>query len=253
MDSGPAERVGLGGPTSGLPGGQDSPPEQGGIRAYRDVFTAWPAEPYPSAAPPRTLRDFVTYAGHFVKPAYVSPHRLREAARWLLAGGVVAYPTEAVWGLGCDPDDVAAVGHVLDLKRRTSAKGLILIAADASQLEGWVETCGPAWAQACATWPGFVTWVLPTDPSAPPWLTGGRDTLAVRVTAHPIAAALCRAFGGPLVSTSANLSGRPPARSALAVRRTFPTGIDLILSGALGGEPRPSPVIDGRTGRVLRN
>lgn len=182
----------------------------------------------------------------------VSPFRLREAVRALRRGGVVAYPTEAVYGLGCDPGLPGAVAHLLTLKRRASLKGLILIAAETGQLEGWVSTRGEPWARACATWPGFVTWVLPAGPRARPWITGGRGSVAVRVTAHPVAAALCRAFGGPLVSTSANLSGRPPARTALAVRRSFGRILDGILVGPLGDFPRPSPVVDGRTGRVLR-
>ena len=178
---------------------------------------------------------------------------LRRAARVLRAGGVVAYPTESVYGLGCDPRNAEAVARVLRLKGRSTAKGFILIAADPSQLAGLVQTSGQGWGLACATWPGFVTWALPAARSAPPWLTGDRGTVAVRVTAHPVAKALCLAFGGPLVSTSANRSGRPPARSALGVRRTFPRGLDLIVPGALGTEPRPSPIIDGATGRPLRD
>jgi L-threonylcarbamoyladenylate synthase len=179
--------------------------------------------------------------------------RLREAARVLGAGGLVAYPTEAVFGVGCDPWNPGALGRLLALKRRPEAKGLILIAADLRQLEVLVQTGGADWAAACATWPGFVTWVLRAAPSAPPWLGVGRPrTLAVRVTAHPVAAGLCRAFGSALVSTSANLSGRPPARTVLAVRRAFPRGLDLIVHGPLGGEARPSPIRDGETGRVVR-
>ena len=83
----------------------------------------------------------------------LSPFRLREAVRALRRGGVVAYPTEAVYGLGCDPHDPGAVARLLALKRRGSLKGLILIAAEAGQLEGWVCTWGQPWARACATWP----------------------------------------------------------------------------------------------------
>lgn len=181
------------------------------------------------------------------------PWPLREAARVLGAGGLVAYPTEAVFGVGCDPWNPDAIRRLLALKRRPEAKGLILIAAEPGQLDGLVQTGGAAWAAACATWPGFVTWVLRAAPSAPPWLGVGRPrTLAVRVTAHPVAAGLCRAFGDALVSTSANLAGRPPARTVLAVRRAFPRGLDLIVHGPLGGEARPSPIRDAETGRTVR-
>ena len=182
----------------------------------------------------------------------ITSQTLRRAARILRAGGVVAYPTEAVYGIGCDPWDPEAVARILRLKRRPTAKGLIVIAAEPAQLAGLVETSAAGWVQACASWPGFVTWVLAAARSAPPWLTADRGTLAVRITAHPVAASLCRAFGGPLVSSSANLSGRPPARSALAVRRAFPRGLDLVVPGQVGGEARPSPIIDGTTGKALR-
>ena len=134
--------------------------------------------------------------------------------RILHAGGVIAYPTEAVYGLGCDPQDAAAVERVLSLKHRSVAKGVILIACDIAPLEGYVNLSPTLNARISGSWPGPATWLVPAGPRARPWLTGGRDTLAVRVTAHPQASELCRAFGGPLVSTSANPGGRRPARNA---------------------------------------
>ncbi len=190
-----------------------------------------------------------------------SHHRLRLARRCLRGGGVIAYPTEAVYGLGCDPWNRAAVLRLLALKGRAPSKGLILIAAGVDQLAPLVADLAPErMAEVLASWPGPHTWLLPVRPTTPDWLCGHFDTLAVRVTAHPLAAALCRAWGGALVSTSANRAGRPPARSALGVRRAFSGGPgggpkggpDLILSGDCGGARRPSSIRDGRTGRVLR-
>lgn len=178
--------------------------------------------------------------------------RLAGACRALRAGGLVAYPTEAVFGLGCDPWNWKAVERLLALKGRSGRKGLILIAADPRQLRPLVRTRGKGWERATATWPGFVTWVLPVRPGAPRWLTGRHRRLAVRVTSHPVAAALCRGFGGPVVSTSANRSGHPPARSASAVRRTFGARVGIIINAALGGEARPSPIRDAATGEWLR-
>lgn len=175
----------------------------------------------------------------------------------LASGGVVAYPTEAVFGLGCDPWDRDAVGRVLAIKGRDVSKGLILIAADFIQLAPFLVPLSPdRRGEILASWPGPFTWVLQAQTGAPAWLTGRFDTLAVRVTAHPLAAGLCRAFGGPIVSTSANRAGHRPARTALAVRRALggsaAGGIDQIVPGACGGADRPSTIRDGRTGRVLR-
>ena len=171
----------------------------------------------------------------------------------MACGGVVAYPTEAVYGLGCDPRDGAAVRRLLALKARPEGKGLILIAAAWSQLEPYVRNLEPERMAAIhATWPGPVTWLLPARPETPRWLTGDHATLAVRVTAHPMAAALCRRWGGALVSTSANRASRPPARTALGVRRALQAGLDYLLSGPCGGAARVSSIRDGRTGAVLR-
>lgn len=173
---------------------------------------------------------------------------LKQAARVIHRGGIVAYPTEGVFGLGCDPLDAAAVFRVLELKGRPVEKGLILIASDFAQLAPYVEALSTAQRRKVfATWPGPVTWLLPARAETPWWLTGEHDTLAVRVTAHPLAAALCQAANGPLVSTSANPAGHRPARSPLAVRRMFGRRVDFILHGATGGRAGPSEIrrLDG--------
>ena len=183
----------------------------------------------------------------------MSPWRLRETVRRLRAGGVVAYPTEAVYGLGCDPENERAVRRLLALKQRPVHKGLILIAADLAQLGRYLGPLPEAlMAQVLQTWPGPATWLLPVTAGTPDWLTGGRDCLAVRVTAHPPARALCLALGLPLVSTSANPSGRPPARSALQVRHYFDDRLDAIVAAPLGGQARPTPIRDARSGAVVR-
>jgi L-threonylcarbamoyladenylate synthase len=182
----------------------------------------------------------------------MSPFRLRETARAIRRGAVVAYPTEAVYGLGCNPLDGEAVHRLLAIKGRAVSKGVILIAADFQQLRPYLAPLSGAQLRTVlAAWPGPVTWVLPAAPALPSWLTGGRDTLAVRVTAHPLAAALCRAAGMPLVSTSANASGRPPARNALQARLRCP-GVDRVLAGPTGGRARPTEIRDLASGRQLR-
>lgn len=178
--------------------------------------------------------------------------RLREAGRLLRAGGVIAYPTEAVYGLGCDPLNRDAVLRVLGIKRRPLEKGVILIASRIEQLLPFIEAPSRAiQEQLDATWPGPITWLLPCRPETPIWLRGKHDTIAVRVTAHRLAAAICDAFGGAIVSTSANASGRPPARNALQARRRCP-GIDRVVSGATGGRERPSEIRDARSTQTVR-
>ena len=183
--------------------------------------------------------------------AYLPLWPLRRAARWLQEGGIVAYPTEGVYGLGCDPFDARAVQHLFDLKRRPRHKGLILLAADFSQIEPFLDLTSAMRERLLAVWPGPVTWIVPVTTEMPNWLV--RDgSVAVRVTAHPLAAALCRAFSGAIVSTSANPSGRPPARNALQARRYFPDEQVFVLSGATGGLSRPTPIYDARGGQKLR-
>ena len=183
----------------------------------------------------------------------LSTWRFRETARCVHAGGVVAYPTEAVFGLGCDPRDWFAVERILELKQRSVGKGLILIAADFEQLRPFVRSLSDRQMKnAFDSWPGPHTWLLPAAAAVPPWICGDHESVAVRVTAHPVAAALCRACGSALVSTSANLSNRPAARSALGVRLRFGDRIDCILSGSVGPDSGPTPIQDLATGHVVR-
>lgn len=183
----------------------------------------------------------------------MSPFHLRTARHVLQAGGIVAYPTEAVYGLGCDPLNPHAVMRLLNIKQRPWQKGMILIAAEWQQLSPFLL---PLTAQSMtklgASWPGPVTWLLPARPEVPYWLRGEHSTLAVRVTAHPLAAALCTAFGGPVVSTSANLAGHEPARSALRVQRELGGRVDYILHGELGKLAQPTEIRDAKSGRVIR-
>jgi len=175
------------------------------------------------------------------------------AADVLARGGIVAYPTEAVYGLGCDPANREAVERLLSLKHRPWQKGLILIAADLDALAGWIAEPGQEIrARVEPTWPGPVTWLLPAAGACPPHVRGEHDSLAVRVTAHPVAAELCRAWGGPLVSTSANRSGGEPAREADGVRMLFGDAVDFVVEGAVGDLGGPTPIRDARTGSLVR-
>jgi len=184
----------------------------------------------------------------------VHPFQIRQAVHTARAGGIIAYPTEAVYGLGCDPLNAGAVLRLLELKARPASKGLILVAAEFAQLAPYLQPLAEDLkANVDASWPGPITWLLPARPEVPVWLRGRHETLAVRVSAHRAVTALCREFGGPLVSTSANRSGQAPARSPLAVRRIFGEDVDYVLHGPLGGLDRPTEIRDGATGHVVRS
>jgi L-threonylcarbamoyladenylate synthase len=174
----------------------------------------------------------------------------------LRAGGVVAYPTEAVFGLGCDPHNRRACERLFAIKQRPPTQGVLLIAADFAALKPYVDLPAvpdAALARAVATWPGPHTWIFPRAASAPAWLAGTHTGIAVRVTAHAPAAELCRAFGGAIVSTSANRHGEAPALTADQVRTTFGDEIEAILNEKAGGLERPTPIRDAITGATVRS
>jgi len=178
---------------------------------------------------------------------------LRQAVRHLAVGGIIAYPTEAIFGLGCDPNNALAVASLLALKQRPWQKGLILIAANYAQLAPFLKPLTLSIQERVfATWPGAVTWLLPSKPEVPHWLTGKSNKLAVRVTAHPQTIALCQHWNGALVSTSANISNRPAAKTALKVQQIFSHNLDYIVHGSTGGRRCPSEIRDALTNRVLR-
>lgn len=178
--------------------------------------------------------------------------RVRHIARTVKAGGVIAYPTEAVWGLGCDPWNSEAVQRLLDIKARPESKGLILVADCIHQFDFLLEGLPRVWIeQLVSSWPGPNTWLVPHRDRLPHWITGNHSNVALRVTAHPLVREIC-ALTGPLVSTSANPSGKPAARSRLRVEQYFSTQLDGVLGGALGGRRHPSLIRDLRTGQILR-
>lgn len=183
-------------------------------------------------------------------------HYIASAIAQLRQGGVIAYPTEGVWGLGCDPANQTAVQRLLAIKQRPVEKGLILIAADAAQLSPFIDMTALTQAQrdrVHASWPGPATWIVPASATAPVWITGSHAGIAVRVSAHPPVASLCRAFGGALVSTSANRTGDPAPTCRAELDPALLALIDGCLAGDTGGQRRPTPIRDARTGMLLRN
>lgn len=177
---------------------------------------------------------------------------INKAVRILRSGGVIAYPTEGVFGLGCLPDEFLAVSRILAIKERDPAMGLVLIASDIEQLEDWIEL--PEKTPDLRSSPDKpVTWVIPATDEVPYWIRGEHTGLAVRITSHPVAAALCDAADSALVSTSANVHGRPPARSRFVLRRRFGRLVDYIVPGDCGSASGPSEIRDLVSGKVLRS
>ncbi len=173
------------------------------------------------------------------------------AAEVLLRGGIIAYPTEGVFGLGCLPNDIAAVQNLLYIKQRDATKGLILLAANSDQLDGWISLPdGRLLPAPDPTHP--VTWIVPPGRRVPPIIRGEHDSLAVRLTTHPVAAAICDAVDSPVVSTSANLSGKHVARNRLVLRRQFAQRVDYIVPGDCGLVSGASEIRDLISGNVLR-
>ncbi|MGK2959627.1 MAG: L-threonylcarbamoyladenylate synthase type 1 TsaC [Candidatus Malihini olakiniferum] len=172
----------------------------------------------------------------------------------LAAQNVIAYPTEAVFGLGCDPDSKAAVMQLLTLKQRPVGKGLILIAGDYQQLIPYIDDSQLSSEQKMvmfASWPGPVTWIMPARQSTPRWLTKRFSSLAVRVSSHHLVRELCQGFGKPIVSTSANLTGLPPCRTVQDVLAQFGAAFPVLL-GETSGRQNPSEIRDILTFSLIR-
>lgn len=169
---------------------------------------------------------------------------IRQAAKVMHEGGVIAYPTEAVWGLGCDPFNETAVNHLLRIKRRPMHKGLILVASSLAQIEPLLANLTPEqYAKVTATWPGPVTWILPDpDNLIPVWVKGNHSAVAVRVSDHYLVKKLCSEFGSMIVSTSANYSDRLPARNKLKVNIHFKSKVAAIVPGELGQLDKPTQI-----------
>lgn len=177
---------------------------------------------------------------------------IQAAADAIENGGIVAYPTEAVFGLGCSPWNEDALERLLLLKQRPVAKGLITVAATETQLNRLADFSRvDNLEEILQSWPGPCTWVVPAMDCAPRNILGDNQEIAVRVSAHPLVSELCR-ICGPIISTSANSANQPPAKTIEAVREYFGDSLDYILPGDLGQEGRPTEIRHARTGQILR-
>lgn len=174
-----------------------------------------------------------------------------DARELLKIGKILAYPTEAVFGLGCDPFNQEAVERLIALKQRPESKGFIVLISNWLQLRSLIGSVSDAQLKKVrATWPGPVTWIFPKSPQLPNWLTGEHDGIAIRMSAHPVARSLCLEM--PIVSTSANMSGQSPAKSRIDLQLQFPHGIDAVVAGELGDSLSPTSIFDVVTNQQIR-
>ena len=182
----------------------------------------------------------------------LNTEHLQQATSALTAGEIIAYPTEAVFGLGCLPDNESAIQRIFELKQRPNDKGLIIVAASMQQILPYAEiTRHVKLPGILQSWPGPVTWLLPVKASVSGWITGGSEMIAVRVSAHPIIQAICQQVGA-ITSTSANLSNEPPAKTAQQVESYFQGSINVIVPGETGGLEKPTEIRHGLTGEIIR-
>lgn len=178
--------------------------------------------------------------------------KLRVAKKIIEHGGIIAYPTESVYGLGCDPSNYQAVKLICQLKQRSLSKGLILIASHPEQLQAFTRITAKHRQIIQTQQSKPTTWIVPASDDCPLWLRGRHQGIAVRITRHPLARQLCEQTELALVSTSANISTHPAARNALTVQRVFGESIDLIIHGETGPSARASEIRDISSKRLIR-
>ncbi len=178
---------------------------------------------------------------------------INQAVQTIIGGGVLVYPTEGVWGIGCDYRDQDAVNKVLRLKQRQVSKGLVLIASHIQQVLPLIRPEQSAdLARALKTWPGHFTWVFPKTELVPAWISGDFDTVAVRVSAHPVVKSLCDQLGMPMVSTSANVSGEAEAADCQTLKTTWGQAVDYYLDRPLGQASGSSQIRLAADGELIR-
>ncbi len=182
--------------------------------------------------------------------------QINQAVKVLQQGGIIAYPTEAVYGLGCDPENLSAVKKLLAIKQRKKEKGLILVAANFDQFKSYLQPLKKdienkllkSWKNSDSA----ITWLVPANETTSAYLKGQFNTLAVRVSNHPLVKELCEKFNGAIVSTSANISMQEAARTAEQVKQTFEDKIDFILHGETDLKAQPSEIRDALTNSIIR-
>lgn len=184
----------------------------------------------------------------------MSPWHLRHIARQIENGALIAYPTDTIWGFGCHPLSFASVRRLQNLKRRPQHKGLLLLSSSLDFCVPYIDDADIQQLSDAVSQPQTrpVTWIVKCSPDCPDWLTGKTDTIAIRITHNPLIKQLCETLRSPLVSTSANISGRPTARNSLLVHKHFRYQVDFIVEGFKTGSCQSSEIRNLKTSEILR-
>ena len=169
----------------------------------------------------------------------------------LVNGGVIAYPTESVFGLGCDPSNEQAIAKILKIKKRTLEMGLVLLAPSIEIIDDWTNMNNKQLKVFSSPSLRPTTYIVPASNSVPKWLTV-KNTLAVRVSNDPFIKNICGMMGLPIVSTSANLHGEQPCRSADEVEKIMGSQLDYIVFKPTGSFNNPSTIVDLSSGKTIR-
>ena len=183
----------------------------------------------------------------------ISARLVEQTVDIIKSGGLIAYPTESIYGLGCDPFNQQAVLRLLKLKNRPPEKGLILVASNLNQLLPLILPKHPDdLARALKTWPGHHSWIFPKSPMVPSVISGRYDSIAIRLSKHPVIKQICDGLNHALVSTSANLTNQDDLKSITDIRLAFGDKIQLYIDAAIGIDNKASTIIDAHTLEVIR-
>jgi len=182
----------------------------------------------------------------------MSPWALNRLAQAIAAGAIIGYPTDTIWGFGCDPQNPESVARLLQIKQRKVEKGLILLTSDPAYCDPFIHLDPAQRATLESPTATPTTWLVEASDRCPPWIRGTHRTVAIRVTDHPLLRFLCERLQLPLVSTSANRAGKSTVRSALQLRRQFADEVDFIVTGFKSGGAKPSAIKSLATGNLLR-
>ena len=168
-----------------------------------------------------------------------------DAAKIIACGGIIGFRTDTLYGLGADPFNPRAVGRIRELKGREESNPILVLISDLSETERFIASQSETFKTiASRFWPGPLTLVGTARAELPTELTSGTGTIGVRLPDNDGVRALVRACGGSLTATSANISGQPPARTAEAVRKYFPSGVDLVIDDGEVTATQASTVLD---------
>jgi len=176
---------------------------------------------------------------------------IQQAANIIQNSGIISYPTESVFGLGCDPLSEKAVQRILELKQRSVEKGLIIVAGELEQLMPYIEISDKE-KQTILTAKKPTTWLVNKSTLTPRWVSGSHKKIAVRISRHPLVVNLCAVLNQPIISTSANPAGEQPALNSQQSETYFSNRVDLYLDDPTNMSGQPTQIKDIETGQIIR-